>query len=919
MNATVVILTSIAYLALLFWVAYFAERREARGRSIVNNPYIYALSLAVYCTTWTFYGSVGRAATTGIGFLHVYLGAAAVAPLFVIVLRKVILISKSLRITSIADFISSRYGKSTVLGVIATLIAVFATIPYISIQLKAVATSFEILTKNDPTAGILSEQGPIYLDSALYITFALAIFTILFGTRHLDPNERHEGLVAAIAFESILKLVAFLAVGIFVVYGIFNGFGDIFSRGMENPEIARILSLEGSGFDPWDWFWAMLLSMFAVFMLPRQFHIAVVENTNPDFTKQAAWVFPLYLLVINIFVLPVAVGGLLHFTEGNVDPDTFVLDLPLVSGQNLLALLVALGGFSAATGMVIVSTIALSIMVSNNLVLPTLLRSRTITDPYVKDLSKRLLGIRRVSILVVLFLAYGYFKSVGSGYALVSIGLISFAGVAQLVPATLGALYWKRGTRAGTLAGMLTGFALWFFCLPLPTLVEAGVLPKSIIQDGLFGISILHPYALFGYGEMTPIAHGAFWSLLLNTFVYVFVSLKTHQSPLEVTQADLFVDIHKYQTATGDYGIRRREAKMHDILALMNRFLGKERAAVLLKKYEHATGLDLTGEPIAGAGLVNYAETHLTGALGAASAKVIINSVVKEDPISLEEMFKILEQTKEAIRYSRALEEKSIELERTTRQLQQANEQLKELDRLKENFITTVTHELRTPLTSIKSLAKILQDNKNLPEAQKEEFLGIVVSESERITRLINEVLDLSKIHSQSSEWVFEILNLAEITSLACAGLQQLMKERSIEFSLQLPEDEVIVNGVRDRLTQVVVNLVSNAVKFCPAENGRIEVCLKEENKQALLSVRDNGIGIAVKDQALIFQKFTQLSDVKLGKPQGSGLGLAISKEIVERHRGRIWVESKAGMGAVLLVKMPVAESPKAGNGGGVI
>ncbi len=907
MSATVVILTSIAYLGLLFWVAYFAERQEAKGRSIVNNPYIYALSLAVFCTAWTFFGSVGRAATTGIGFLHVYLGPVAVSPLFVIILRKIILISKSLRITSIADFISSRYGKSAALGVIATLIAVFAAIPYISIQLKAVAISFEILTQNDPTAGNLSGQAPFYLDSAFFIALALAVFTILFGTRHLDPNERHEGLVAAIAFESIIKLVAFLAVGIFVVYGAFNGFGDLFSKGMKQPEIARILTLEESGFDAWDWFWSMLLSMFAVFMLPRQFHIAVVENTNPDFTKQAAWVFPLYLLIINIFVLPVAVGGLLHFTDGNVDPDTFVLDLPLIHGENLLALLVALGGFSAATGMVIVSTIALSIMLSNNLVLPLLLKSKSITGPNVKDLTKRLLGVRRVLILLVLLLAYVYFESVGSGYALVSIGLISFAGVAQLVPATIGALYWKQGNRVGAMAGMLTGFAIWFFCLPLPTLAEAGVLPQHITEDGLFGIAMLKPYALFGFGEMAPVAHGAFWSLFFNTLVFVIVSLKTRQSTLEVTQADLFVDIHKYQSSSSEFDLRRREAKMHDILTLMNRFLGKERAAVLLKKYEKASGISLAGEPFAAAGLVNYAETHLAGALGAASAKVIINSVVKEDPISLEEMLEILDQTQEAIRYGRALEEKSAELERTTLQLQQANDQLKELDRLKENFITTVTHELRTPLTSIKSLSKILQDNTDLPEPQREEFLGIVVSESERITRLINEVLDLSKLRSQSNSWEFKNISLPLVTRSACAGLQQLMKEKNIDFTLQLPDHELIVNGVPDQLTQVVVNLVSNAIKFCPAENGKIEVLLKKENEQAILSVRDNGIGIAPKDHSLIFQKFTQLSDSKTGKPQGSGLGLAISKEIVELHGGKIRVESEQGKGAKLCVTLPIS------------
>ncbi|MCB0546618.1 MAG: hypothetical protein KDD19_03465, partial [Phaeodactylibacter sp.] len=446
MDAGIIILISIAYVAFLFLIAYLAEKREKAGRSLVNNSVIYSLSLAVYCTAWTYYGSVGRAATSGLGFLPTYIGPAIVAPLWWVLLKKVIVISKSQRITSIADFISSRYGKSTWLGVIATLIAVFGIIPYISIQLKAISTSFDLLATKQG-ALYLHAEIPFYLDSALYIAIALAVFTILFGTRNLDPNERHEGLVAAIAFESILKLMAFLMVGFFVTFWIYDGFGSIFRKAMSNPELSRLFSLEETNINGWEWFWLSFLSMSAVLLLPRQFHVSVVENTNPNHVGKASWLFPLYLLLINIFVLPIAIAGLDQFPAGAVEPDSFVLSLPLAHNKEILALFVGLGGFSAATSMVIVAVIALSIMIGNNLVLPLLLRTQAFHEEQYINLNVRLLGIRRISIIVVLLLAYGYFKAVGEQYTLVSVGLISFTAITQFVPAVLGGIYWKRATK----------------------------------------------------------------------------------------------------------------------------------------------------------------------------------------------------------------------------------------------------------------------------------------------------------------------------------------------------------------------------------------------------------------------------------------------------------------------------------------
>ncbi|MEM1328365.1 MAG: sensor histidine kinase [Bacteroidota bacterium] len=909
MSPLSITLIYVAYLGVLFGIAWWTDRSGKKGKSLVNNPYIYALSLGVYCTAWTFYGSVGKAAQSGIDFLPIYIGPTIVAVVWWFVLRKMILISKAQRITSIADFISSRYGKSTFLGVLATLIAVFGIIPYISIQLKATAVSYDILTHEGKQAWTGEEllSIPFYLDTAWYIAIALAAFTILFGTRNLDPNERHEGLVAAVAFESILKLIAFLAIGIFVVFGLFDGFDDLFVQAAQVEAVTSILFLEENGTSGWSWFWLLFISMSAILFLPRQFHVAVVENTNPRFVKKAAWVFPFYLLLINLFVLPIAVGGTL-LLGADADADMFVLSLPIAEGKNILALFVALGGFSASASMVIVAVTALGIMISNHIVMPFLLRYSTIKTTMAVDISDKLLGIRRVSIVMVMILAYGYFKFVSSQYTLVSIGLISFVAVAQFAPAIIGGLFWKRATRQGAITGLLLGFIIWFFCLPLPTLTEIGLITEDLVENGAFGLSFFKPHQLFGITGMDHISHGAFWSLLFNTTAYVGISLQTRLSPLELSQADLFVHIEKYQSGISEYDLLKRQAKVKDIEEIMIRFLGAVRTRYLLSSYEKENDVDISKIDAADEELIRLAEVHLTGAIGAASSKIILNYVVKEDPISLEEMFDFLEQTKEIIQYSKELEQKSSELELSTQQLRAANAQLKELDLLKADFITTITHELRTPITSIKSLAKILVDNHHLPLDQQQQYLGIIVGESERITRLVNQVLDLEKLQNAKGNWVFEALDLKEIAQLCCNSVAAAVKAQHISLTCVFPETPVRVLGMQDKLIQAVLNLLSNAMKFCDADAGKITVHLTEEQNKAIISVQDNGVGIPETEQELIFEKFTQLTDRQLGKPKGTGLGLPITKEIIKRHGGDIVVKSRCATGTIFSICLPLLD-----------
>ncbi len=525
-----ILFSAFGYMGLLFAIAYYGRKRADAGRSIIANPYIYALSLAVYCTAWTFYGSVGRAAQTGLDFLPIYIGPTLISAVGWIVLRKIIRISKTHRITSIADFISSRYGKSATLGGAVTVIAVLGVLPYISLQLKAISTTF-LLIQSYPDAAMTVNFAdvPILKDTAFYVALLMVVFVILFGTRYLDATERHEGLVAAIAFESLVKLVAFIAVGAFVTWGMYDGIGDLFNKAKDLPEIRRLFTFGTNTLTYVDWGIHTFLAMMAVLFLPRQFQVAVVENVNEDHLKKAIWLFPLYLLAINIFVLPIAFGGMLHFPDRQIEADTFVLTLPMAMHREGLTLFAFIGGMSAATGMVIVEVIALSTMICNNLFLPLLLRlPHPILSPHA-DMSGILLTVRRASIVLVLLLGYAYFRYVGEYYSLVSIGLVSFAAVAQFSPAMIGGLFWKTGNKLGAMLGLIAGFGVWGYTLVFPSIVQTGLLPLQLVTDGPFGLQWLRPFHLFGMVGFDHISHSVFWSLLANLTVYIGVSLFSRQ------------------------------------------------------------------------------------------------------------------------------------------------------------------------------------------------------------------------------------------------------------------------------------------------------------------------------------------------------------------------------------------------------
>ena len=902
-GGSLLILASAAYMGLLFLIASYGDRRAEAGRSLINSSVVYALSLAVYCTSWTFYGSVGRSAARGLDFLPIYLGPTLVFCLGWVLLQRMLRVAKANRITSIADLLASRFGKSAAVAGLVTVIAVIGSIPYIALQLKAVSTSLNVLLEHqEGVAGQASRGGHILLDTELWVAVMLALFAILFGTRKIDASERHEGIVAAIAFESIVKLISFAAVGLFAGLVLFDGFGDIFARAAARPELARLFNPAGpaAGFE---WIALTFLAMAAIVCLPRQFQVMVVENIDERHLDRALWLFPLYLLAINLFVVPIALAGLMTAPKGT-DPDTLVLAVPLFAGNNGLAFLAFLGGFSAAASMVIVETIALSTMICNDLAVPALLRLGWLGP----DTRPVLLGIRRGAIALLVLLGLAYARLVAKSYGLVSIGLVSFAAVAQFFPAIVLGLVWRRANRLGALVGIGAGSIVWAYTLLLPSLAAVGWLPRETFEVGAFGLAVLRPSALFGLGGLDPVTHSLFWSMLVNVAGIVGVSLFAEQTALERSQAALFIGGWR-RGAFAEEGLWRGSARLPDLVHLVGRFLGDARARAAFAEDARRRGRDPSTLE-ANAETVRLAERLLAGAIGSASARVMVASTVREEPIGMEEVMRILDETSQAIEYGRRLEEQSRALEATTAELRRANERLRELDRLKDDFVSTVSHELRTPLTSIRSFSEILLDNPTLNEAQRQDFLRIIVNESERLTRLINDMLDLAKIESGGLEWNMERISVSEVARDAATALGQLFRDKSVALELRVADDALTVVADRDRLAQLIVNLLSNAVKFSPRGTGRVVLGVEGNADGILLSVADNGPGIAPGDREVIFDRFRQGGDTLTAKPEGTGLGLAICRMIVERFNGRIWVDDAVGGGAMFRVWLPGEATP---------
>jgi len=651
-DSWIVLPVSLAYIGLLFLIAWAGDRQAERD-GIDRRPggrWLYALTLGVYCTSWTFLGSVGRAAASGFDFIPIYIGPTLVLVLAWPLLVKLVTIAKAQNITSIADFIAARYGKSQAVAALVTIIAAVSIVPYIALQLKAVASSYDVLVSG---AALDAIDHPWWSDTALWVALSMALFSILFGVRSLHASEHHRGLMLAVAFESLVKLTAFLVVGGFVTYGLFDGFGDILDRVETMPHIAPLLRLNLA--DP-AWWTMTVLSAFAFLCLPRQFHVSVVECTSTRDIRFASWTFPLYLIAINLFVLPIALAGLLLFGSARVNPDTFVLSVPMASGYPGITLIAFIGGLSAATSMVIVAAVALSTMISNDLVMPMLLRFKALHPSEGRSPAGLLLLVRRGTIVLLLLWAYLYDRLIAESYPLSAIGLISFAGVAQFAPAMLGGLYWKGGTRAGALAGLSIGLVVWVYTLVLPSFVPTGWPDASFLSDGPFGLHWLRPQALLGWDALDPLSHAAVWSLLLNSVAYVSVSLQLRGRMIERMQAVAFVEAVEpgRAVATGS----EIPANLAELSALVARFLGPEQARSAFADYlQRNPG----AAQRAGLDAVRFTERLLAGAIGAASARVVMAISLEGKSLSRREVMRILDTASEAIKSNRELLQATLE------------------------------------------------------------------------------------------------------------------------------------------------------------------------------------------------------------------------------------------------------------------
>lgn len=896
MNMWLVAGFSFVYLALLFGIAFYTERRlRVKNRSL-SNPVVYALSLTVYCSAWTYFGSVGRASGFTLDYLTIYLGPTLMMPLFWVIFRKMIRIARVQKLNTLADFISSRYGKNFFLGRVVAIFCTLGILPYIALQIKAISSGIHVLTDSGRTfQGI---RGVLY-DPAFYMVLALGLFTILFATRKIQTREQNQGLVMAVAFESIVKLVAFLAVGLFVLFFVFEGPADLLNKLDASGQRIRVTDSYA------DWFAMLVLSGLAIVLLPRQFEMGVVENTNEKHLQKAMWLFPLYLLLINILVFPIAFAGVWFLGGSTAGADDYVLALPLYFGQNALALFTFIGGFSAASSMIIVATVALSKMLSNHLIIPLAL-NRQWTERYLSDSARLPALARRFSIVFILGASYLYYYTVSGQYALISIGLVSFAAVAQFAPAVLVGLFWKEAGSKGALWGILGGFAMWFYTLVLPSLARSGFIASAWVEHGPLGLEWLKPYALFGMQGLDVITHGFFWSILVNALLFFVVSVYQRRNAQEGNQAEIFVDIFKYSTAIENSVIWRGTAYIPDIRTLLERFLGKPQTDRLLLQFSNKYNIALDAGTEADPRLVTYAENMLSGVIGSSSARLVLGSVVKEENISINEVVNILKESQELVRLNKVLTRTSDQLRKATDDLKNANRRLKEQDELKNEFLYTVTHELRTPLTAIRALSEIIHDNEDLEPEQRQEYMERVVRETERMTRLISQVLDLENFESGKHTLEISEVDLAEIISHCTEAMGELLRQKNIQLSVMVNEPLPVIQADYDKITQVLLNLLSNAVKHVPEQGGRIEVSAGRLGHVIQVDVADNGPGVKEDLASIIFEKFFQARNQSIRKPKGSGLGLAISKKIIQLHEGKIWVEASPAGGALFRFTLPL-------------
>ena len=668
------------YICLLFAIAYFADNQPKNLRTSQRSNLVYSLSIAVYCSSWTFYGAVGTAASAGFDYLAIYLGPCLVFIFGYPFIKQIIQICKASNITSISDFIASRYGRSRSIAVLVTLIAFVGSIPYIALQLKAIAMSFSVLSSGQ-TENIVFQHDSFWSDPGLYVTMILAVFTILFGTRHLDATEHHQGLITAIAFESIVKLIAILAVGYYCVFLLFDSLSvenaSLIQGGLAGESMAQLLN---DGSSTWQSFLTKtVLSISAIVLLPRQFHVAIVEANNHRQFKTVTWAMPIYFILTSIVVVPIAITGIL-LMPGEQE-DLYVITLPLLKGNETLALIAFIGGFSAATGMVIVAAIALSTMVSNDLVMPALLRLKGVEILERRDLSRLILIIRRIAIVMLLLISYGFYSALGLDERLADMGLLAFAAIIQLLPAVLAALYWQRAHKKGVFFGLICGFGLWLYCLFIPTVISPTTL-NTLFPENFW----LHPQALFGFKLSDSLTHGVFWSLLANTLVLVTLSLRNDQDVIERVQAIFFTnpasmkDLDSFVLENDVYAAEKKNmspdqlklALKHSehpripvtfgsVRSVAEKIIGVANTEAVIQQFADRHKVGVEDEMVVDTRLLAQVHTAMAGVIGSATAQKVMSDGLLEGELFLGQASVLVEQTSDVLKFNRNLMQTTLE------------------------------------------------------------------------------------------------------------------------------------------------------------------------------------------------------------------------------------------------------------------
>lgn len=616
---------ALSYALMLFVVAWRTELRAARGAG-ASGPLTYAMSLAVYCTSWTFFGAVGTAATNGWNYLPIYLGPVLVLLLGNGFMRKLVMAAKQDGAISIADFISSRYGKDRRLAAVVTLLALLSALPYIALQLKSLGMTYNELVNSAPGQSAAAPEA----GTVLLIAGVLALFAIVFGTRRYDAAGRNHGLVVAVAMESVVKVAALTIAGLFAVWLLWGAPAPARTAGLERLKDMFALSALSLDFPM-----ICLLSMSAILCLPRQFHIAVVEATDPDHIRRARWTFPAYCALTAAVVVPITWAGLALLPSGAA-PDLYVIDLPLLSGHTGIATLVFIGGFSAATAMVIVETLALATMVSNDILAPLILRSSAMTREH--DIGRQLLIVRRLSIMAIVAAAYAYYRTVDSGETLAAIGLIAFAAAAQFAPAVVGAVVSAKCSTAAAGAGLVAGGLFWLYTLFLPSTL--GVENMKAFLDPWR--DWLDPHALFGLAGLSPITHGTIWSLGSNITIFL---LLTYSRPLRRVVAGFVAT----RMPPSRFGFVRT---VGDVRTLAARFVGHEvtnDAFSRLDTRSKALDAPLNGEA------ARCAERLIASVIGAPSARVIMSSAMTGASLGMADVVQLLDETSHSLQFSKDL------------------------------------------------------------------------------------------------------------------------------------------------------------------------------------------------------------------------------------------------------------------------